>query len=1440
MESLFKPEEDYTGNQIFNEYDSSVKKGVTEEKVPENEQVQVQDAAGQEQEAPKGVQDTNGQEEVKTPDPETPAEKQEQGEETEEKTPVPETSSENPEPQEDSVKKEQVRDDSSDSPSPQDSQEEDKAEESEIHFPKGIPNCSQIGPEGGKGLITVIANNKWDAHILPEGCDWLSVNISDGDKDDNAVEYVVKENLTDSSRDAEIVFTCGDKSVKWQVKQKEKITYMNSIELPNGTEVVCPETGAKYTIIKYMNSGSFGNTYYVVGQDNKDRVLKEFCPKGSVRRKNDLKIEFKHVVFSSDQISIAEEKFKKEPKRIEEALFGEDRPKATTVSDEMSLNDASETARKEVGPGGIFIWGNVPRTTYTDDEKDKMNLAFPETSCFECFGNHYFVMEWVKGKTLFEYIANPGDKQKDVKLILRIMEQLAIAVQNIHQNMKCVHQDLSPGNIIFNLTEKKQVKLKVIDFGLAANLKTIKEEIECNKKKEKKLGSYIQGGTPGFTDVTDDSRSVIYMENPDDIYLIDIFSMGAILYFLLFFKHSNIWGEYMEKKLIKEILDIHTYLNKNYLPYNIKPEDSYQDAFKKELMNKCYELVKKATACEQKGFGTRIQSAEEFLNKIHELMFYIYWKDDDSLEVDAVQKNASLTFRAEVIKDTKENTLGNWIASIEYPINSTKGWISFKGSNKGKDKESNTLEFNIEPNTTDKVREATVVVKTGIMTIRKTIKQEAAAVAGPFLHFVGVEKPVTTFGSLGGDSMLAFVCNRDVTMKVSEGDESWLSAEIKAGKKDEYVLNITTQKNESPDAREGLIWVESDNMKIEASIKQDGKTIEKPDIHFPKGIVARSLFSHEGGKGTITVIANNEWKAQVRSLMGYEWLIVKTEAGHKGENVVEFEVKANLTDSPRAADIVFTCGDKTEIWPVSQDMKARVKIAFKNGTITEHKFPSAGGQTSCNFSANYKSHVEFEPKEAADWLDTNYPEFEPGEQRTLVITAMPNSTKDVRTASIKLVCGKEFISFDVTQDENRVVTPPPPQPHTPTGKDVINALGAQSMKFDSDSTTSQKMIFTCNGKWETIIPANADWIKVDTTNGNAGSWQVGVSVKPNHTGKDRTAIITVKVGTATKDYTITQEAADVLQSISQTTLSFNEGGGEQMIRFRCNKPWKVTLSKDCESWLKINPVQGNAGNIDLRVTVSSNGASESRSTILTVACGKKQLVYTVKQEAKKIIVVPGTDKTNWKKWMKWAGGTAALILVGFITWKLTGPIIGPDNPTELTVPSTIFIEHIGGEKAVDIKANDVWKAEIVEQEPEGWLGIKNEIGDEKRVQFLLTAGQNRKYEPKKATVKVTSGDVSRLLRITQGIDRADSLQTQIEGVSRDMSRIVPFIKTLDRRFSLYEIPKGATEKVPVDDALDVILRKLKPDMVIGQTHDISEFEENTETGKIKSITLKER
>ena len=1444
MGTSLKPEEDYTGNQIFNEYDSSVKKGVTEEKVPENEQAEVQDTAGQEQEAPKGVQDTNGQEE-KTPEQGTPAETQEQGEETEEETPEPGTSSENPAPQEKSVKKEQETEESSDSPSPHDSQKEDEAVEAEIHFPKGIENRTQIGSEGGKGSVTVISNNKWSAHISPEGCDWLAVNMPDGDKGDIVVGFDIKENLTDFPREAYIVFTCGDKSVKWLVEQKEKITYMDSIELPNGTEVVCPETGAIYKIVKYMNSGSFGNTYHVVGQ-NKDYVLKEFCPKGAIRRKNDLKIEFAHVDYSSDTIKDAEEKFRKEPERIGK-LFEVGKAKATNVSDDMNLDDAHRAARDEVGPGGIFEWGGIIRSTYTDEEKKKLNLAFPETNCFEFKGNLYYVMERAKGKTLFEFMANiKSGNKKDLDLILKIMEQLAIAVQNIHQDMKCVHLDLSPGNIIFNLTENNQVQLKVIDFGMAANLEKIKEDIERYKEdieqnkdnKEKKLGSYISGGTKGFTDAFTEGRKPLYWRNPEHIELIDIFSMGAILYFMVIFKSSTIWRKDMEDLLIKEILDMHIYQKKDYLPCIISNEDNYEVAFTKELTNQIYLLAKKATACTQTGFDNRFQSAGEFLFEIHKLMYRIHWKKNGSLSVDALQKGASLTFNTNIIKDTENKIIGKWKASIEYPVGSEE-WISFDGDKTGRNDGDHTLEFNIEPNTTDKVREATVVVKTGIMTIRKTIEQKAAAVAVPFLHFVGVEKPVTTFGSLGGDSMLAFVCNRDVTVKVSEGDDSWLSAETKAGKKDEYVLNITTQKNETPDAREGLIWVESDNMKIEASVKQDGKTIEKPDIHFPRGIVSRSLFNHEGGKGTITVIANNEWKAQVQSLMGYDWLIVKTEAGHKGENVVEFEVKENLADSPREAHIVFTCGDKSVKWLVEQHMKPRVKIVFRDGTITEHKFPSAGGQTSCNFSANYESHVEFEPKEAADWLDTNYLEFEPGEQRTLVVTAHPNTTKDVRTASIRLVCGKESISFGVTQDENRVVTPPPPPPH-PTSKDVINALGAQSLTFDSDSTTSQKMIFTCNGKWDAIIPASADWIKVDTTNGNAGSWQVGVSVKPNHTGKDRTAKITVKVGTATKDYTIIQEAADELHSIDTTTLSYNKEGGVKVIRFQCNKPWKVTPSKDSESWLRIDSTQGNAGKIDLQVAASTNNASANRNGMFTVSCGKKQIVYTVKQDAGKIIVTPEPDKKEWKKWMKWTGGLAALILAGFITWKLTGPIIDPAKPTELTVPSTIFIAHDGGDKTVDIKANDVWKAEIVEQEPEGWLGIKNEIGDDKRLQFLLTAGQNHKYEPKKATVKVTSGDVSRLVRITQGIDRADSLQTQIEGISRDMSRIVPFIKTLDRRFSLYEIPKGATEKVSVDDALDVILRKLKPDMVIGQTHDISEFEENTETGKIKSITLKER
>jgi serine/threonine-protein kinase len=123
-------------------------------------------------------------------------------------------------------------------------------------------------------------------------------------------------------------------------------------------------------------------------------------------------------------------------------------------------------------------------------------------------GLHYIVMEYVKGKTLKDYI--------DEKRILPWREAIGYAVQiargleQAHKN-SIVHRDIKPHNIII----KEDGVLKVTDFGIArANIQTT---MTC---EDNAIGSvhYIspEQARGGYTD----ERS-------------DIYSLGVVLYEML-------------------------------------------------------------------------------------------------------------------------------------------------------------------------------------------------------------------------------------------------------------------------------------------------------------------------------------------------------------------------------------------------------------------------------------------------------------------------------------------------------------------------------------------------------------------------------------------------------------------------------------------------------------------------------------------------------------------------------------------------------------------------------------------------------------------------------------------------------------------------------------------------------------------------------------------
>ena len=966
--------------------------------------------------------------------------------------------------------------------------------------------------------------------------------------------------------------------------------YLDSNQLSPDTIIEYKEKRTEYKIKKYLSSGSFANTYLAVNPEEDIVVLKEFCPEDAKRKSNGA-IDLSTVDMDMNVLNAALEKFKKEPKRVK-ALF--------------------------------------QNTNYTKSEKEKLNLVLPRTDSFKYKGNYYYVMEHAEGITLFDYMRSfKANEMPNTDVILRIMEQLAIGVCNIRQ-IPCVHQDLSPGNVIFTMDDQGEIRLKIIDFGLATNLDKLKEDILNGNKK---FGSFLGGGTKGFTDIF--YNEDLYAANPDKLDLIDVYSLGAILYFMMLFRLSHIWNKDMQKTLEIEIKSIHKYENANKIPYPLEEEDSMSVKQTKLILNECYNLVKDATAYTVKDFSTRIQSAREFLQRIRKMLYRIQWIHTEDTEVEAHKQQTSLMF----------HTTGPWQVAILGEDEPENSWISLDGREAGTNTGNIMLRFNLEPNTTPEPRAVMVVAQTGIMPIFTPIIQ----------------------------------------------------------------LGVPTVK---------------------------------PDIHFPDGTSEETSFGYQGGDGQVTIIANRSWKAHVSS-EGYGWLDVIEKEGKAGEKVTHFKVSPNNSDKSREAYLVFTCEDQT---------------------------------------------IELKVKQ----------------EKSVAVTG-PTPVTGVHGGG----------------------TPPP----LPTDK--ITPKSSLNLKFEGDATASQGIAFSCNKDWKVEVMGMAAWVKVAATQGKAGDIQFGVSVDKNTTGSARTATLRISAGTAHQLYTISQETVDFMQ-LPATQQSFHCSGGNKVIRFECSNDWKLTIPAHSSTWLTANAVMGSAGVNNVSLTVMGNDSTAPRTADLMISCGKSNVVCHIKQEGKPL--PPPPPKTSY---MKYVWMLLGVIAIGAIAWYVSSGSSGTKEYA-LSFPNgqTITIPHQGVENLThELTANGLWKAEIAEQEPEGWLTIDKASGDESMKNFLYSAGANPKYTPRKATIKVSCGDISKLVRVTQGIDRPDSLEREMEGIMRDMSKIVPFIKSVNRTFTIYERDKETGEKTPVDVSIDEILRKMKPGMVIGQTHDIVEFDEDPSTGKIKSITL---
>ncbi|MBQ0047015.1 MAG: protein kinase [Prevotellaceae bacterium] len=136
------------------------------------------------------------------------------------------------------------------------------------------------------------------------------------------------------------------------------------------------------------------------------------------------------------------------------------------------------------------------------------------TDSFEENGTYYYVMDYIEGENLNDYLKhNAVSKQEAVNIITDV----AKALQYMHDTKHILHLDLKPGNIMRRASD---AHIFLIDFGLS-------KHYSSNGQPE--TSTTIGLGTPGYAPIEQSNQAKSGEFRPT----IDVYALGATLYKLL-------------------------------------------------------------------------------------------------------------------------------------------------------------------------------------------------------------------------------------------------------------------------------------------------------------------------------------------------------------------------------------------------------------------------------------------------------------------------------------------------------------------------------------------------------------------------------------------------------------------------------------------------------------------------------------------------------------------------------------------------------------------------------------------------------------------------------------------------------------------------------------------------------------------------------------------
>ena len=150
------------------------------------------------------------------------------------------------------------------------------------------------------------------------------------------------------------------------------------------------------------------------------------------------------------------------------------------------------------------------------------------------------------------------------------------------------------------------------------------------------------------------------------------------------------------------------------------------------------------------------------------------------------------------------------------------------------------------------------------------------------------------------------------------------------------------------------------------------------------------------------------------------------------------------------------------------------------------------------------------------------------------------------------------------------VAPPTQQPEVNNTPTITIDPTIQSSGLSFDTSASEKSIsFETTSDWTLSIAetrSGTEWCTASPTSGGEGTATVKFKTTENTDAEDRSVAVTIKAGTASKTFTVTQKGN---KSLLVTTKKYElpKEGGEIEIEVKANVEYEMTIAESAKKWI---------------------------------------------------------------------------------------------------------------------------------------------------------------------------------------------------------------------------------------------------------------------------------